>query len=309
VRYAPNAAAHSERQEALHLAEEIVATLEKHRYPRPTATAAVLLLAAVLVAAAAAGAADNPTAAFDRFGSHTMFSVSAAGAADSPVAAFYEGNSLYGKGQFEAAAEAYESVLEAGQQSAALYYNLGNAYMRSGRPGLAILNYERARRLAPGDADILTNLGFALEQQKIAAEEPLWRRLALPLAERVASGVLAAVCVALYACLLLALAVRLLWPQTRTTAARVASLLAAVLLFVGANLGDRVARYDLAEDVVATRAGETPVRFEPSPDGTTHFGVPEGTLLAVLERRDGWLQVARADGRRGWIEAAACERL
>jgi tetratricopeptide (TPR) repeat protein len=293
VRYAPSAAAHSEREEALRLAEEIVAALEKQRYRAVSARAAA---SALLVAALAAGCIAPGSGAAEV-------------AASNPTAAFYEANSLYGKGQFDEAAKAYESVLASGQESAPLYYNLGNAYMKSGKPGQAILNYERARRLAPGDVDVATNLRFALEQQKISGEEPLWRRLVLPLAERAGSASLAGVCVALYAALLLALALRLTWPQTHQPATRVALVLGALLLFAGANLGYRVARYDLAEDAVVTRAGETPVRFEPSPDGTTHFSVPEGTLLQILESRDGWLQVARPDGRRGWVEASACTRL
>jgi tetratricopeptide (TPR) repeat protein len=221
------------------------------------------------------------------------------------VASFYEGNSLYAKGEFEAAARAYEAALAAGQESAALHYNLGNAYMKLGRPGLAILSWERARRLAPGDADVATNLSFAREQQKIEAEEQLWRRLLLPLSERFASASLATVAVALYALALLGLAVRLLWPQAATAAGRAALVGAVALAFVAANLADRAVRYDLAADVVVTRTGETPIRFEPNAEGTAHFSVPEGTLLHVRERRGEWVQVSRTDGRRGWVEGEA----
>src|SRR5271154_3612109 len=42
--------------------------------------------------------------------------------------------------------------------SAAGLYNLGNSYARAGKPGMAILNYERADLLAPGDPDIEANL-------------------------------------------------------------------------------------------------------------------------------------------------------
>ena len=60
---------------------------------------------------------------------------------------------------------------------------------------------------------------------------------------------------------------------------------------------------------MVTRAGDTAVRFEPSADGTTHFVAPEGTLLRILEERDGWAQVTRSDGRRGWIERGAIEEV
>jgi tetratricopeptide (TPR) repeat protein len=284
VRYAPSGAARPEREEALRLAEEIVAALEKQRYSNGRRAAAALLVGVLLLGFAAARA-------------------------ENPMAAFYEGNALYARGDFDAAAVAYESVLGAGRASAAVYFNLGNAYMKSGRPGLAILNYERARRLAPADVDIRTNLSFALEEQGLETETPVWQRLALPLAERLDGGSLAALCVALWVAVLAALAVRLLIPRSETAAARAAIVLAALLVFVGSNLGARVMWYDLADDAVVTRAGETAVRFEPSADGTAHFSVAEGTLVRILERRDGWLQVARADGRRGWIDAGACEAL
>jgi len=283
VRYAPSGAARDERESALRQAEEIVAALEKRRYPSGRGASAALLLLALAAATLAR--------------------------ADDPIAAFYRGNALYAEGRFADAAAAYESALAGGQESAALYYNLGNAYMKDGRPGPAVLNYERARRLAPADVDVRTNLAFALEGQQLAPAESPWWKLALPLAERAGSGALAAAAVALYALVLAALAVRLLWPAARTPATRAALVAAALLLFAGANLGYRVAVYDLAEDAVVTAAGETPVRFEPSDDGTAHFTVVEGTLLHVLETRDGWLQVARGDGRRGWIPADACTRL
>src|SRR5580658_10885631 len=39
-------------------------------------------------------------------------------------------------------------------------YNLANAYARAGKPGLAVLSYERAALLAPNDADIDANLAY-----------------------------------------------------------------------------------------------------------------------------------------------------
>lgn len=47
------------------------------------------------------------------------------------------------------------------QESAELYYNLGNAYFRDNQVAKAIVNYERALLLDPGDSDIRHNLRFA----------------------------------------------------------------------------------------------------------------------------------------------------
>ena len=61
--------------------------------------------------------------------------------------------------------ELYETLIQAElddhRESAQLYYNLGNAYFRDNQLGKAILNYERAHLLDPGDGDIRHNLRFA----------------------------------------------------------------------------------------------------------------------------------------------------
>ena len=70
-------------------------------------------------------------------------------------------NSFYQSGNFAQAAELYRQVADAGYESSVLYYNLGNSYYRLGKIGYAILNYERAQKLAPGDDDITHNLALA----------------------------------------------------------------------------------------------------------------------------------------------------
>jgi len=74
---------------------------------------------------------------------------------------FEQGNKLYTDGDYAGAAQEYEKIIAAGYESAEVYYNLGNAYFRDGKLGLAIANYIRADRLSPGDDDIRANLQFA----------------------------------------------------------------------------------------------------------------------------------------------------
>ncbi|MGL4806375.1 MAG: tetratricopeptide repeat protein, partial [Bacteroidales bacterium] len=67
----------------------------------------------------------------------------------------------YEKGEYQKAADLYESLTKEGYNSADLYYNLGNAYYKAGENAQAILNYERALLYAPNDADLKTNLEIA----------------------------------------------------------------------------------------------------------------------------------------------------
>src|SRR5262249_53093529 len=82
------------------------------------------------------------------------------GLALAPVAAYNQGNRLYAKKDYAAAASAYEEALKAGP-SVPAYFNLGNALFKSGKIGQAIVHYRRARYLDPRDVDIAANLAFA----------------------------------------------------------------------------------------------------------------------------------------------------
>ena len=67
------------------------------------------------------------------------------------------GDKAYAESKFEDAVEIYEAALAEQGPSAALYYNLGNAYYRTNNPGKAILNYERALKIDADDEDAKAN--------------------------------------------------------------------------------------------------------------------------------------------------------
>ena len=72
-----------------------------------------------------------------------------------------EADVLYEKENYAEAATAYESVLKTQGVAAEVYYNLGNCYYKLDKIPLAVLNYERAFLLDPGDGDIRANLALA----------------------------------------------------------------------------------------------------------------------------------------------------
>lgn len=74
---------------------------------------------------------------------------------------FLQGNEKYEQRQFDSAIVCYATALVGGEESAPLYFNLGNAYFKSGDLGRAILYYLRAKRLESNDEDIINNLEFA----------------------------------------------------------------------------------------------------------------------------------------------------
>src|SRR5208337_1300274 len=84
--------------------------------------------------------------------------------AEDPGAAFDAANRLYEQGKYSEAAAAYQKLVQAGQVSAALYFNLGNACFKAGTLGRALAAYRQAEALAPRDPDLRANIQFARDQ-------------------------------------------------------------------------------------------------------------------------------------------------
>ena len=74
---------------------------------------------------------------------------------------FTEANNLYLKQSYFQAIEKYEQLISDNIISFEVYYNLGNAYYKTGNYTKAILNYERAKKIKPDDADVTLNLAIA----------------------------------------------------------------------------------------------------------------------------------------------------
>jgi tetratricopeptide (TPR) repeat protein len=279
VRFRP--AAGGDAAALLERARRLVRSLERTR--RLTAP-----LVAVLVAVAGLGAV--------------------AAAPETPRSIFARGNTSFADGDFAAAAAQYQRVLTGGLESGPLYYNLGNAYLRAGDVGRAVLNYERARRLMPGDADLEANLRFATNGGDPDEGRSLLARLAVPLAARLSTDTLLLVLGVSWWLIAGALCIGRLWPPSARVVPVVAMALGVVVGLTGSAAAYRVATVD--EPAWAVVIGDAAVRFAPTTDGTVHYEAPTGTMVRVLAARADWLQVARrSDGLRGWVPAPGVERL
>lgn len=93
--------------------------------------------------------------------------ISAAGAAEDTL--LQQGNEAYSRGNYEEAIAGYEQLIDQAGFSAPVLYNLANSYALAGKTGMAVLNYERALRLAPGDSDISGNLDLVRKERGLFA--------------------------------------------------------------------------------------------------------------------------------------------
>lgn len=225
--------------------------------------------------------------------------------------AFREANERYRDGQFDPAVHGYLDALGRGYESGALCYNLGNALLKLGRTGEALWAYLRAERLIPRDADLRTNLEYARSllprAAEVSVESPRIIRWAT-LGGRWTTRELLAAWLLWWWAACGCWGLRGWWegPRPLVTPLAWASSLAAAVLLVA--VGTQHVAVDRVATAVAVGDG-MPVRFAPQETGTTYFTVPEGAVLRVLQRRDGWMQIRRADGRTGWMAEQALKTL
>lgn len=224
-----------------------------------------------------------------------------------------EADSAYAREQYTEAVRMYETLLKSGV-SASLYYNLGNAYYRCGDVSRAILSYERASLLSPGDADIRFNLELARAKtvDKIVPESEMffvtWFRKMVNWTGADQWAVAALVCLVFFAAatLLFLFSGRILLRKTGFGVA-VCTLLLAVLFHIFAYQQKQKLLYRTHAIVMSS---SLPVRSTPSKTGTDLFVLHEGTKVEITDdTMKEWKEVRIPDGKVGWVPAESLERI
>lgn len=92
---------------------------------------------------------------------------------------FAAANQAYSSGQYEQAAQLYQQIIDQNGYTPSLCLNLGNAELKAGHLGLALVSYERARYLAPADTGINHNLQLARKQAGLEPNSYRWWQIML----------------------------------------------------------------------------------------------------------------------------------
>ncbi|MGH9321717.1 MAG: SH3 domain-containing protein [Vicinamibacteria bacterium] len=232
---------------------------------------------------------------------------------ESGADAFHRAEEHYRAERYLEASAVYEEMRERGIEDGALYYNLGNAYFKAGRLGLAIVSYERALKLMPSDEDARVNLAFARELVSEAAAPPPLPLLVgwlVDLYQRARPEFLAQILSFVFllggASSSLVLLDR--WPKLRTPALATLAACGVVALVSGASLFAKLhAEANRTEAVVVTENAY--VRSGPTESSPRLAEIHEGLKVRVLGEREGFVQVSLANGLRGWIPKAQVERI
>src|SRR5262245_40340483 len=201
---------------------------------------------------------------------------------------FKEAAEAYRAGKFDQAGQLFEDVTLKHPRSAAVYYNLGNSYFRAGRPGMAILAYERARVWEPRNADLLANLAHArgLLQYRIQDKRSWY----LKAAEEVLNffttqEILLAVTFVYF--LFTAAWVWEIFRKKNFYWGPARRMLAVLLILTGAVLAAKSVQTRMLKDAIVT-VKEGQVRYGPSDSDQLAFRLGEGLKIYVLDHREEW---------------------
>ena len=222
-----------------------------------------------------------------------------------------QADSAYQQEQYQKAAQIYEQLLKHGE-SADLYYNLGNAYYRMDDITHAVLAYERALLLSPGDADVRFNLQMARSKtiDKIVPESEMffvtWYRSLVRLMSVDAwarTSIVALLCAMLL--VLVYLFAQRIWLR------KVGFFGGALFLvvFLAANIFGFQQQQSLLHrtGAVIIRSAVT-VKSTPSKNGTDLFILHEGTRVNIIDdTMRGWREIRVADGKSGWVDIKEIE--
>jgi tetratricopeptide (TPR) repeat protein len=216
---------------------------------------------------------------------------------------FLQANQAYMAADFRKAAQYYDKIISSGIVNGEVYYNLGNACIKSEDIGKAILNYRKAEMFMPRDEDLRTNLEYAsgLTRDRIECRELLsfLKRLCFWYS-KLNLNELATLFLIGNFILWAMLSVRIYFKkEILTIALYIIIFLTSVL---GVSYGVKI--YNLqfnTQGVVLT--GEIMVRSGNSINDTVLFKLHEGAEFTWEQKKSGWVKIRLCDGKKGWVQA------
>lgn len=226
---------------------------------------------------------------------------------------FNSANKAYNEGKYQEAITQYESILDSGEYSVSVYYNLANAYYKTNVIGPSVYYFEKALQLSPNDEDILNNLAFA-RNMTIDAIEPLPKTQLSKFVGNITNtfsyNQWAWIAVILgFVCVISFLLYQFAY---QTLKKRIYFLISFItLLFILGTVAIAYQQYGEAKQnhPAIVFATETTVKAEPNLRSDAVFTLHEGTKVQILDTVSDWKKIRLIDGKTGWIIAEDVKEL
>ena len=219
----------------------------------------------------------------------------------------------YTANDFANAIKTYESILKQGFESSELYFNLGNSYYKNNEIAKSVLNYERAKLLAPNDEDIQFNLDL-VNQFVVDKISPMPRFIVTKwwqsLINMNSADGWGRISLIFFIIMLIAAAGYIF---ASSVSLKKTSFIAAIVLFTfcafsfgfGSTQKTKISNRKGAVIFSST----VTVKSSPDESGTDLFVIHEGLKVEVKEVLSGWCNIKIADGSSGWVKQSTLEKI
>ncbi|WP_248724421.1 tetratricopeptide repeat protein [Seonamhaeicola sp. ML3] len=218
---------------------------------------------------------------------------------------FEEGNTLYNEGKYAEAIDKYTAILETGNHSAGLYYNLANAHYKLNHIAPSIYYYEKAILLNPDDTDIENNIAFAKNMTIDAIDvipEVGLSKIVKNTTNTLSFDSWAKLTVALVFCFVILFLVYYFAYSTLVKRFTfVSSLVSLFLVCVALAFAFHKYNLDKKDNPAIVFVQESKVMSNPNLRSDEAFRLHEGTKVQVIDAYDDWKKIKLSDGKTGWI--------
>lgn len=225
---------------------------------------------------------------------------------------FKQANKAYLEGEYSKAIESFTALTSQGYNSTALFYNLGNAYMKNDKLAQAILHYEKALKLSPNDEDIKNNLELAKEKVDTPVLE-IPDFLPLRIWKSIASGLSANLWMVFQILLGIAILVGVyLWRISLETSKRSRGLLIVVsslILFLFCYAAGRTSHSLDTLSEVGIIMDKTSLMGGPEKRSEEKEVLHPGVKVKIMDRLDDWYQVQLMNKDEGWVSQEVVEMI
>ncbi|MBL4663254.1 MAG: tetratricopeptide repeat protein [Flavobacteriaceae bacterium] len=220
-------------------------------------------------------------------------------------ALFNQAKQQYKSEKYQEAITNWMKILQSGEHSSALYFNIANAHYKLNSVGPSIYYYEKALQLSPNDSEILNNLTFA-QNTTIDAIEPLPKTIFAKWNHTISSWLTfdgwawtTVVFAALFALLFLLYYFAVY--STRKRLFFIGSMVSLIVLLVSLSMSFRTYNQQSIDLHAIIFAESVDVKSDPSKKSETSFVLHEGTKVKILSKDEDWYRIQIADGKGGWL--------
>lgn len=224
------------------------------------------------------------------------------------LSSWTEANTKYQSGDFKAALNSYENILQSGKETAVLDYNLGNTHFRLGHKGKALLFYERALRISPRDPDIRWNLDIlraAVTDRIETADEGLVVYWIKKIVERFTINEISLILSGLLIPWMGIVVLTFIFPLIKPLGKGFGILILILSLPMAVLFGFKW--LEVKDPQVIILEKEIQARYGPSDKETKAFTLHEGTKAKVADESKDWWYISLPNKNSGWIPKKSCE--